>query len=85
VVASKYRGIDVAAAYQYTATMSTISDELRAEIKATGKTAYALAKASGMAINTVNHFINGGQLSLAKSELLAEAIGKKLRLAKKSR
>jgi transcriptional regulator with XRE-family HTH domain len=57
----------------------TISDQLRAIIKARGLTAYALAKLSGVNTGVIQRFINEERdIRLASVDKLATALGLRL-------
>lgn len=61
-----------------------ISAELRAAVKASGLTPYAIGQATGLAKNTVVQFLEGRSPSLDNAEKIAAAVGKSLRLGKNS-
>jgi len=60
--------------------MPSLSDQLRAAIKSSGRTQYELAKTSGVRQPTISRFLGGATMELDTAGKLATAL--KLRLAK---
>lgn len=59
-----------------------VSDDLRAAVRNSGQTIYALNKATGINKGTINAFLDGGETSLDKAAKLATAVGYKLVMRK---
>lgn len=63
----------------------TITDELRAAINASGKSATALAKETGISQPTISRFIGGADIKFSVAAILAEHFALELRSRKQSK
>lgn len=55
--------------------MATVSETLRAAIKASGESGYSLAKRTGISTATLSRFDRGSVIDATTLDTLAEAVG----------
>jgi transcriptional regulator with XRE-family HTH domain len=62
-----------------------LSDQIRSAVDASGKSRYRIAKELGVAESTISRFMSGqGGLSMDNLDALAELLGLKLAISKRS-